>query len=306
MTLSTQQIERAERARSCCVKATAIILGATKLKRVTFKVEWAGPCPVCGGDDRFSVNTVLQAWNCRRCKRGGRDSISLVGHALGLDLKSGEGFNEALDYLLNERSEPIASVSAPKSKPEPGDDNVGKAKAIWNRSQEPGALVERYLRDHRHYHGPIPQTIRFLPAYNDLAAAMITPYALSIEDVRAVHLTRLNPDGTKIGKKITIGKGAQGHPIALFPPDGRDLAITEGIEDALLIHEAKGWSAWAAGCAGRLPDLAETVPDSVPHVRIISDDDADGRRDATELARRLRKRGVPVTLKFFGVRHAVP
>jgi hypothetical protein len=190
-------------------------------------------------------------------------------------------------------------MSAPKPKPEPGDDNVGKAKAIWNRSQAPGALVESYLRDHRHYHGPIPKTIRSLPAYRDFAPAMITPYGLAIEDVRAVHLSSLNPDGSRIDK-ITIGKGAQGHPIALFPPDGRDLAITEGIENALSVHEAKGWSVWAAGCSRRLPHLAETVPADVGQVRIIGDDDHDGRRDATKLAHRLRSRGLAVTLKFIG------
>jgi hypothetical protein len=29
--------------------------------------EWAGPCPVCGGDDRFSVNTRKGVFNCRGC-----------------------------------------------------------------------------------------------------------------------------------------------------------------------------------------------------------------------------------------------
>jgi phage/plasmid primase-like uncharacterized protein len=302
--LSSQQIERAERARSRCVKATAIILGADNLKRV-FKAEWAGPCPVCGGDDRFSVNTDLQAWNCRGCERGGRDSISLVGHVKGLDLKTGEGFGKATAFLLDENFEPIASVSASNQKPKAGDDNVDKAKWLWSRSQAPGALVESYFRDHRHYHGPIPKTIRFLPAYKDYAPAMIAPYALAIEDVRAVHVTSLNPDGSKL-KKITIGQGAQGHPIALFPPNGEVLAITEGIENGLSVHEAKGWPVWAAGCAGRLPDLAEAVPADVGRVNVVGDDDPAGRRDATELARRLRKRGLAVSLKFIGVRHAVP
>jgi len=41
------------------------------------KVERAGPCPRCGGDDRFSINTAKQVFNCRKC--GGRgDVIDLV------------------------------------------------------------------------------------------------------------------------------------------------------------------------------------------------------------------------------------
>jgi hypothetical protein len=39
--------------------------------------EWEGPCPVCGGRDRFSVNPFEALWNCRGCQRGG-DVIDLV------------------------------------------------------------------------------------------------------------------------------------------------------------------------------------------------------------------------------------
>ena len=41
-----------------------------------------GPCPKCGGTDRFAINTSKQIWNCRGCQRGG-DVISLVQHLDG-------------------------------------------------------------------------------------------------------------------------------------------------------------------------------------------------------------------------------
>ena len=40
-------------------------------------VERSGPCPVCGGDDRFSINTKKQIFNCRGCDKGG-DVIALA------------------------------------------------------------------------------------------------------------------------------------------------------------------------------------------------------------------------------------
>ena len=43
------------------------------------KVERVGPCPKCGGDDRFSINTKKGLWNCRQCGVGG-DVIELVEH----------------------------------------------------------------------------------------------------------------------------------------------------------------------------------------------------------------------------------
>src|SRR6516225_4280064 len=47
------------------------------------QVERAGPCPICGGDDRFSINTKKGVWNCRGCGKGG-DVINLVEHLDGV------------------------------------------------------------------------------------------------------------------------------------------------------------------------------------------------------------------------------
>jgi DNA primase len=57
-----------------------------KLKRVG-TAEQVGPCPVCGGDDRFSINTKKQCFNCRVCGVGG-DVITLVQHLDEVDFKT--------------------------------------------------------------------------------------------------------------------------------------------------------------------------------------------------------------------------
>jgi phage/plasmid primase-like uncharacterized protein len=41
--------------------------------------ELVGPCPVCGGTNRFAINTAKQVWHCRGCGLGG-DVIALVRH----------------------------------------------------------------------------------------------------------------------------------------------------------------------------------------------------------------------------------
>lgn len=48
------------------------------------KTDRCGPCPVCGGDDQFSINTKKQVFNCRQCGVGG-DVIKLVEHLDGVD-----------------------------------------------------------------------------------------------------------------------------------------------------------------------------------------------------------------------------
>jgi putative DNA primase/helicase len=57
--------------------------------------ERSGPCPVCGGDDRFSINTAKGLWNCRGCGRGG-DPIDLERHIGGV------GFLQACENLAKE------------------------------------------------------------------------------------------------------------------------------------------------------------------------------------------------------------
>lgn len=61
-------------ARSADILAEATARGA-KLRRSGG--EWTGPCPACGGTDRFSVNVRKGIFNCRQGGRGG-DVIALV------------------------------------------------------------------------------------------------------------------------------------------------------------------------------------------------------------------------------------
>lgn len=41
-------------------------------------IDRSGPCPVCGGKDRFSIHTVQNIYNCRRCAISGSGVIRLV------------------------------------------------------------------------------------------------------------------------------------------------------------------------------------------------------------------------------------
>lgn len=77
--------------------------------------ERCGPCPVCGGTDRFSINVKKQVWNCRGCATGG-DVIALVQHIDAF------GFKEAVEMLagpapgLAAKRQPKAESSAPAPK----------------------------------------------------------------------------------------------------------------------------------------------------------------------------------------------
>lgn len=186
---------------------------------------------------------------------------------------------------------------------------------LWRlRRPIAGTPAATYLRQARGYSGPIPATIGYLPGRGKHGHAMIAAFGMATEpdepgvlaiadaDVAGIHLTKLNADGTgkadgEPSAKKMIGKSS-GFPIIIAPPnDLLGLAITEGIEDALSVHQATGLGAWAAGAAGRMPALADRVPEYIECVTICAHSDAAGQSGASELADRLSARGIEVLIQ---------
>jgi hypothetical protein len=262
-------------------------------------------CPQCGPERRRTINQrkpVLRIWridqrfasyHCARC--------GMKGHAR-------DGSIARIDPAQIAH----AKVEAAERDRTTRAERLSKAQWLWSKSRPLiGTVAESYLRGARGYDGPLPATLRFLPARGDHGPAMLAAFGMAIEpepgrveidprDLCAVHITRLAPDGSgKAGTerdKIMVGLSA-GSPIVLAPPnDSLGLAITEGIEDALSAHVATGLGAWAASAASFLPALAPAIPPYVDCVMILADDDADGRRHAAELARRLREQRRTVRL----------
>jgi hypothetical protein len=237
------------------------------------------------------------------------------------------GWTDGAFYRAAERSAPAAAIdlaALERAKVEAAErqriaisDSQTRVKWLWAQRQPIDATVRTYLQDVRRYTGPLPPTLGFLPATDIYPPAMIAafgmaretePGRLMIDDaaVTGIHLTKLKPDGSgKAGiegepDKVTIGQG-NSSPIWLAPVnDGLGLVIAEGIEDALSVHQATGLGAWAAGTAGRLPAMADFVPDYVEAVTIMVDADANGEKHSTELAQRLVARGIEVLMVFPG------
>lgn len=78
-----------------------------ELKRKT-ALEWAGPCPVCGGTDRFTVFVEQDGgrgtWYCRGCDKGG-DLIEFYRHCEGM------GYREACRAAGQEAAAPDSGLS---------------------------------------------------------------------------------------------------------------------------------------------------------------------------------------------------
>ena len=263
------------------------------------------PCPICGPERRSLANQrrkVLRVWqleptfatyHCARCGEHGHVRDGGAAQPDSVDL----------DRVRREAAERECAAAA---------ERLSRARWLWSKRRPlAGSIAEMYLREARGYTSGLPATLGFLPGRGEYGPALIAafglpeepePSRLAIPDdaVLGVHLTRLAPNGSgKAGTgadKIMIGSSL-GSPIVVAPPnDLLGLAITEGIEDALSMHEATGLGSWAAGSSSRLPALAAAVPDYVETITIVVDDDDEGRRHAGYLAERLRDGGREVRL----------
>jgi len=266
-------------------------------------------CPTCGPERRSPKNRtreVMRVWLiddrfatycCARC--------GLKGEA-----HAGREAARHIDRAAIQR----ARAEAAARDRETAEKQLGKARWIWRqRLAIPDTIVEGYLRDVRGYRGAIPATLGYLPPRGLHGPAMVAAYGIPIEPepgqlviqddaVMGIQLTKLTPEGNKVADdpKITVGK-CLAQPIVLQPMnDLLGLAITEGAEDALSIAEATGLGSWAAGGASRLPALAAIVPAYTDCISVIVDDDEAGRRNAGELAVRLRARRLRVEIVSFG------
>jgi putative DNA primase/helicase len=267
--------------------------------------ELVGPCPVCGGTDRFAVNIRKRIWYCRKCGVGG-DVITLVQH---LD---GRGFKDAITVLAGDGVRTKTTARQKTGKRQDDQNNSPKAAWLWSQRKPitEGTPPWLYLRK-RGYTGPIPATLGYLSARDPHPAAMIAAFGTTDEPepgiitppktIVGVHLTRLTADGEKApnaaGKtRIMLGV-CKGAPITISPPnDLLGMAVTEGIEDALSVYQATGLGVWAAGAAGFMPALAPLIPAYIETITIYAHDD-NGRSHAIDLARAITARGIEVLMQ---------
>lgn len=73
----------------------------------------SGPCPKCGGSDRFSINTLKNVFNCRQCGLRGEGVIALVMQTQGVE------FVPACEIITGRKAaDPVDEVRAEQNRRE--------------------------------------------------------------------------------------------------------------------------------------------------------------------------------------------
>jgi len=263
-----------------------------------------GPCPICGGVDRFRWDNTegRGTYICTHCGAGD-------GMKLAMEF-TGRGFQEIageIDTILgNHKFEPD------KPKPEmTADQRKAALRAVWVETREvkPGDLVDRYLASRGISEVVYPKALRFAPSLRDgdggvrpCMVAMVGRYGEPRYDT--MHRTFLASDGR--------GKAEMASPRKLMPggvPDGScvmlsewtesgPLGIAEGIETAMAASAMFDIPVWSAINSTMLAKWWPPV--GCDEVVIFGDNDAKfgGQAAAYGLAHRLAVKGIAASVQI--------
>jgi putative DNA primase/helicase len=260
-----------------------------------------GPCPACGGKDRFRFDNkhARGDFYCNHCGAGDGFKLLMLVHGWGFAeacrrVSGAIGPDRYMDRLRSQRREPTASPSIAQPN--------GRMLQLWrgrcaiaNCSDAMSYLDSRGL-------WPLPEGI----ALNAHASAdyyedgrRVGRFPALLADIRDVngklvslHATYLR-DGKKLGEPYTPRKilgpmtGRTGCALRLMPVAGT-LGIAEGIETALSAALLHGVSVWAALNAWLLAKFEP--PAGVSMLQIYADHDAAGLAHAARLMERLQGR----------------
>jgi ribosomal protein L37AE/L43A len=230
------------RARDVDLLATAQALGG-RLKRVT-RTELAGPCPVCNGTDRFSVNVKQQVWHCRGCGKGGAGALSLVMHTRELN------FRQAVAFLTGEATTPKPARPRPVAEPSrDNSDNRGKALALWREGVDPRVpVVKLYLfgRSLELDDDVAGEVLRWHPRIGAMLALFRN---ILTGEPQAVSRTFFDREGKKLGRRFLGPVWGAAIMLDAFDEVLGGLYVGEGVETCMAARQLWLRPCWALGSA---------------------------------------------------------
>jgi putative DNA primase/helicase len=261
-----------------------------------------GPCPVCGGKDRFKFDNRKGRgdWFCNQCRQG--DGITLLMKAKGMDFLAACKLVMEITGIEQQDAPtvPVGRVShagAPVAYP------TSRVKTLLEQSCaiqdcEP---ARRYLQSRGLWPLPPMHKLRAHPSVDYWEEGeRVGQHPALLAAVRDIggqvvtaHVTYLQQHGAKLAsyepRKILSGmQGRAGCAVRLMRIGGETLGIAEGIETAFSAAIIHGTPVWAALNTSLLQKFEP--PAGVKRVVIFADRDIPGMDAAAKLMQRLQGR----------------
>lgn len=261
-----------------------------------------GPCPCCGGKDRFRFDNAKGNgdWICNQCGAG--DGFALLMKLKGWSFKEVAGEIEPIVGSVQATAQPARKMN---------DDWLKRVKNdLWQAGMRISANdpVGRYLASRGIALDEYPSALRYVercryegkpPTYHP---AMVARFVDPAGKPSTLHKTFLTMFGEKADvsqpKLLMPGDLAKGGAVRLAPA-GPVLGVAEGIETALSASLLWRVPCWATLTGSSL--MAWMPPEGVQKVIVFADNDANykGHKVAFALANRLIEvQGLDVTVEL--------
>jgi putative DNA primase/helicase len=246
-----------------------------------------GPCPLCGGVDRyrFTDRNGDGDYYCNQCGAG-------VGIIM-LRKKHGWTFKEACDKV----DEVIGNLPCAETKQKPADDPERRRRAIDKTIAGATApdIVAGYLK-HRGL-GVAPESLHGHPALWHTDArrsfpAVLAPIFGPSGDLESVQRIWIGDDVPADARKTIMPpvKTISGGAVRLFEA-AAEIGIGEGVETSIAAAHLWSLPVWAALTAGNLEAWQPPAVAQIIHIFGDSDESMTGQAVAFALARRLTREG---------------
>lgn len=266
-----------------------------------------GPCPICGGKDRFRFDDKegRGTFICNHCGAG--DGFDLLMRYFGWAFKEAAaavrlGLGADLPALPpSDTAEKKVRVKA----------DANALARLWcsARPVVSGDPVDTYLRTRGLHQGAWPSDLRFCASCffrsEDSQSRRSMPAMLAIvrdRDGRMVNIQKTFLDGSRKAsipapRQFMRGGIPAGAAIRLHPA-GPVLGIAEGVETALAAASLFGLPVWSALSAASMKNWQP--PRGVNEVVVFADNDINrvGQEAAASLAKTLSRCGIVVSVRL--------